>query len=210
MMKMKKKVLITAIIVLIVTVGGLLLAYIFGWFHRASRQQIRFMTEIDAANSIVWYYGELDPGNEITINYRKVTEFTDETIGDSDNQYVYHAIVIFDFDGKMDISNEELLIIKDYCENRYYDLLYYGTAHLEQFRECGFFTELDSYEYGFTYNGSYWRNRSGQEQYLNPYLLTGNWTNDDNDRYDTKDKHKIWKFVIQFIVELVNDSNGEL
>lgn len=207
---MKKKVFITTIIILIAIVCGLLVAYFQGWFYRANGQQTMFMTEINAANSIVWYYGNLDPGKEITLNYRKVTEFTDETIGDSDNQYAYHAIVIFDFDGKMDISNEELLLIKDYCEKKHYDMLYYGTAHIEQFRECGFFTQLDSGECGFTYNGSYWINRSGQEEYLNPYLLTGNWTSDDNNRYDTDDKHDMWKFVIQFMVDLVYDSMGEL
>lgn len=206
---MKKKVFTITIIILIATVCGLLVAYFQGWFYRANGQQTMFMTEINAANSVIWYYGNLDPGKEITLNYRKVTEFTEETIGDSDNQYAYHAIVIFDFDGKMDISNEELLLIKDYCENKYYDMLYYGTAHIEQFRECGFFTTLDSGECGFTYNGSYWINRAGQEEYLNPYLLTGNWDGDDNDRYDTEDEHYMWKFVIQYLVTLVRDSMGE-
>ena len=109
----------------------------------------------------------------------------------------------------MDISNEELLLIKEYCEKEYYDLLYYGTAHLEQFRECGFFTELDSSECGFVYNGSYWMNRTVEEEYLNPYLLTGNWGCTDNDSWNTKDKHMMWKFVISFIDELINDMRGE-
>ncbi|MDO4318336.1 MAG: hypothetical protein Q4C48_09050 [Lachnospiraceae bacterium] len=165
------------------------------------------MAEIDAANSIVWYYGNLDPGREITINYKKVKEFTEETIGDKENQYEYHAIVILDFDGKMDVSDEELLLIKDYCENRQYDLLYYGTEHMEQFRNNGFFTQMGSEEHGFTYNGSYWKNRSGQEQYLNPYLLTGNWTSDETQNFDTEDKHIVWKIVIGFMVDLVHDSN---
>ena len=97
------------------------------------------MSIINAVNSIVWYYGSPEQGREVTINCKKVEEFTEETIGDKENQYEYHAIVILDFDGKMDISDEELLLIKDYCENRHYDLLYYGTAHMEQFRKNGFF-----------------------------------------------------------------------
>lgn len=206
----KKKVVMVVIIVLIVVAGLLLVAYFSGWFHRASGQQKRFMNEINEANTIVMYYGNLDPGKEVTINYRKVTEFTDETIGDSNNQYVYHEIVIFDFDGEMNISNEELLLIKDYCENKNYDLLYYGTAHLEQFSDCGFFTQLDSEDCGFTYNGSYWMNRVREEEWLNSYLLTGNWLLSDNERYDTENEHDIWKFVIDYIEVLIMDSMGEL
>lgn len=207
---MKKKIIITIIFSAVIIISVLLIANSLGLFYRASEQEIRFMTEINEANSIIMYYGNPDPGKEITINYREVTEFTDETIGDSDNQYVYHAIVIFDFDGEMDISNEELLLIKDYCENKNYDLLYYGTAHLNQFQKNGFFTQLDSTENcGFVYNGSYWVNRSGQEECLNPYLLTGNWTKSDDDLYDTSDQHKMWKFVVGFIVDLLNDSMGE-
>ena len=202
---MKKKILIPIIIVIIgVVLIVLFIAYKQGLFYRADGQQKRFMNEINAANSIVWYYGDLDPGKEITLNYSKITEFTDDTIGDKDNKYHYHAIVIFDFDGQMDISDEELLLIKKYCRENYYDMLYYGTAHLEQFRKCGFFTVLDSGECGFTYNGSYWKNRTGKEEYINPYLLTGNWSKSDNERYDTDDRHYMWKFVIDFMVDLVH------
>ncbi len=205
---MKKTIAIITVIVLLL-VGGLLYAYSHDWLYRASEQDVRYMAEIDAANSIVWYYGNLDPGKEITINYKKVKEFTEETIGDTENQYAYHAIVILDFDGKMDVSDEELLLIKDYCENRKYDLLYYGTEHMSQFQKNGFFTQMDSEEHGFTYNGSYWKNRSGQEQYLNPYLLTGNWTSDETQNFDTEDKHIVWKIVIGFLVDLVHDSMEE-
>lgn len=110
----KKIVIISAIALLFVC--GLWYAYSHDWFYRASGQDVRYMAEIDAANSIVWHYGNLDPGRGITINYKKVKEFTEETIGDKENQYEYHAIVILDFDGKMDVSDEELLLIKDYCE----------------------------------------------------------------------------------------------
>lgn len=205
---MKKK-FIAWIVICLLLIGAFGIWFMYG-HSDVSEQQARFMTEIEASNTIVWYYGNLDPGKEITINYEKVTEFSEDTIGDKDGQYVSHVIVIFDFDGKMNISNEELLLIKSYCENNYYDMIYYGTAHLSQFKECGYFTELDSSEYGFTYNGSYWINRSGKEEYLNPYLLTGNWTLDDNERYDTSDKKKIWKFVVEFIAQILDYSKEEL
>lgn len=208
-MSIQKKILLITLTVIIMVVTGLIIAYSFGLFYTPSAQQKRFMTELNAANAKIWYYGNLDPGREITINYEKVTEFTDETIGDADNEYAYHAIVIFDFDGTMDISDEELLLIKDYCENNYYDMLYYGTAHLEQFKRCGFFTMLDSEQLGFTYNGSYWLNKSGQEEYLNPYLLTGNWSSHDNKVFDTCDEHYMWKFVINFMIDLVYDTMRE-
>lgn len=204
---MKK--IISMFIVFFMMIVGFIFAYNSGWFYRASEQQKRFMAQIDAANSIIWYHGSLNPGKEISLNYKKITEFTDETIGDKEDAYEYHAIVIFDFDGKMDISDEELIIIKKYCEEKYYDLIYYGTAHLEQFKKCGFYTVMDPKDYGFTYNGSYWKNRQGKEEYINPYLLLGNWTKDNNERYDTTDEHIMWKMVISFIIDLVNSSYGE-
>lgn len=207
---MKKKMPIFIVLFLIVLVALLIFAVQSNWFYKPDGQQIGFMNRINAHNSIVWYYGNLDPGDEITINYKKVTEFTDETIGDPDNQYLYRTIVIFDFDGTMDISDEELLLIKKYCENEYYDMIYYGTAHMEQFRSCGYFREMDSAEKGFTYNGSYWRMRSGQESYLNPYLLTGNWTEDDNMRYDTTDEHMMWKFLIQYMDTIIDESKVDI
>lgn len=209
---MKKKLLliIAVIVLLVVVAAGLLITKNSNSDYKVSKQQQRFMSELNDANTKVWYYGDLDPEKEVTLNYEKVTEFTDETIGDANNQYARHMIVIFDFDGKMDVSNEELLLIKDYCENKYYDLLYYGTAHMEQFKECAFFTRISSEEHGFTYTGSYWLNRTGKEEYLNPYLCTGNWVADDERRYDTEDKHLMWTFVIQFMVDILNDSYGEL
>ncbi|MBO5098327.1 MAG: hypothetical protein J6B96_08455 [Agathobacter sp.] len=207
---MKKNILVTLIIILMILVGLFALANFMGLFERVSEQQKAFMNELNETNSIVWYYGDFDPGEEVTINYQKLTEFTEETIGDSEEKYAYHAIVIFDFDGEMDISDEELLLIKDYCENKYYDMLYYGTAHMEQFRKCGFFTVMDSSEHGFSYNGSYWMNRSGKEDWLNPYLLTGNWDENYEKEYSKDDKSLVWKFVIFFIVDLIRDSYGEL
>ena len=207
-MKKKIKLIIIIILFLCVTIG-IVFAYNSGWFYRASEQQKRFMTEIDAANSIIWYYGSVNPGKEITVNYKKLAEFTDETIGDKEGTYEYHAIVIFDFDEKMDISDDELMTIKKYCEEKYYDLIYYGTAHLEQFKKCGFYTAIDPNDFGFTYNGSYWKNKQGKDEYLNPYLLLGNWTKDNNERYDTTDEHIMWKMVISFIIDLVNSSYEE-
>ena len=206
MIYLKKKILIIGIAILIVAIIGGIIAYCQGFFYMASGQQEMFMNDINLANSIIWYYGKLDPGREVTINCKKVTEFNDKTIGDPNNQYAYHAIIIFDFDGKMDITNDELLLIKDYCENKHYDLLYYGTSHINQFKECGFLEELDESECGFSYNGSFWTTRTGKDEYYSPYLQTGNWTMDDNERYDTNDEHSMWKFVIQFLADLVSDS----
>lgn len=210
MIFLKKKILIIVIVFLVISIIGIVIAYCQGFFYMASEQQKMYMNEINMANSIIWYYGELDPGREVILNYKKVSEFNDKTIGDPNNQYAYHAIIIFDFDGKMDITNDELLLIKDYCENKHYDLLYYGTSHIHQFKECGFFETLDENECGFTYNGSYWTIRTDRDEYFNPYLLTGNWTIDDNEIYDVNDEHYMWKFVIDFLADLVRESMGDV
>ena len=208
-MKNKIKIIIISTIVLLVGVVGILCLNHPEWFYRASEQQKEFMAEINASNTMVYYYGNLNPGKEITIEYKKVNEFTEDSIGDKDNEYKYHMVVIFDLDGKMDVSDEELLLIKKYCEEKCYDMLYYGTEHTEQFKECGFFSMIDTEEHqGFTYNGSYWMNRAVSEEYLNPYLLMGIWTKDDDEYYNSKDKHLMWKFTIQYIQQLIVDSRG--
>ena len=207
---MKKKSFIIAIGMVVALVIVIVIAYVNGFFYKPSEQQKRYMTEINASNAVVYYYGDLDPGSEIDIEYKKISEFTDETIGDLDKEYDYHAIVVLDFDGKMNLTNDELLLIKDYCEKKYYDLLYYGTENMDQFRECGYFQQIDSSQYGFVYNGSYWLNRNGREQYINPYLLLGNWSEQDNQDFGTSDKHMMWKMVISMIVGLIRDSVGEL
>lgn len=207
---MKKKILIATVIFILI-IGAILfvIADPFGWFYSPSPQQEMFMANINASNSVVLYYGDLDPDKEVAINYKKVTEFTEKTIGDSKNKYEYHTIVIFDFDGKMDISDEELLLIKDYCENGHYDLLYYGDAHMAQFKKCGFFETIDPNAQGFIYNGSYWMEREMEEEWLNPYLVLGNWWEDDSEEYNTGDVHYMWKFVIMEINDLIEESRGE-
>lgn len=204
-----KKCLVIIFVVVCAALIGLFTAYKLGVFYTANEQQKRYMQDINSANSIIWYYGELDPGKEITINYKKIQDFTEETIGDADNCYSYHGIIIWDFDGKMDISDEELLLIKKYCEEKYYDLMYYGTDHIDQFIKCGFLSSLPSGDWGFTYNGSYWSNRKGMELYSEPYLLTGLWLESDNEFFDVKDRRYMWKFAIQYIVDLIKSSMGE-
>ncbi len=198
-----KKTVIGIVIIALIT-GLLVFFYSKNFFYRASAQQQRFMTEIDAVNSIVWYYGNIDPGNEITFETKKVEHFNEDTIGDTKNEYQYHAVVIIDFDGKMDLSDEELLYIKKCCEEKYYDLLYYGTKHLNQFKECGYFEYLDESECGFSYNGSYWIDREGIEYYFNPYLLTGIWTEDDEEEYDHNNSHIMWKNITMDIYDFIS------
>ena len=208
--KMKKKILITSIISIIFISVVVIIAYVNGFFYRPSEQQKRYMRELNEANAVVYFYGNPTPGKEIDINYFKVEEFTDETIGYKEGNYDYHAIVLLDFDGKMDLSNEELLLIKDYCEKQHYDLLYYGTAHMDQFQECGYFQQMDSTQCGFVHNGSYWKNRVAEKGYIDQYLYLSNWTEQDNQEYDTSDRHMMWKFIISMIVDLYKESVREL
>ena len=205
---MKKKTWIRIVVITILAICIGWLVYALDWNNRFDEQLLPYMEELNSYNAVVWYYGNYDTAVEMPSNYQKVTEFTEETIGDPENKYAFHAIVIFDFDGKMNLSNEELLLIKDYCENNYYDMLYYGTTHMEQFRSCGFFqTKMNAEEdKGFCYNGSFWMNRTGKEEYLNPYLLMGNWTPNDEKIFGIKNKSFVWKCVIGYILSMVKDS----
>lgn len=76
----KKRIFIGCFIIIII--GFLLLAYEMNWFHQASYQQKADMTLIEESNGIIYYYGNLEPGKEVITDYKKVTEFTEESIGD--------------------------------------------------------------------------------------------------------------------------------
>ena len=193
----RKKIFIIISVVAAIAAIACFTCYKLDLFAHASYQDKYFMTYINEANAVVYYYGNLDPGREITLNYKKVTEFSAETIGDSANEYDYHEIVILDFDDSMDVTDDELMLIKDYCENKGYDLYYYGTAHFSSFKRCGFFTRIDSDNMGFMYNGSYWMgDKAGIEDYVNPYLVTGNWTSSEEKLFNHNDKHDVWSCVL--------------
>ena len=85
--------------------------------------------------------------------------------------------------------------------------VYMGTYKKTE-EELSLIDEIDENDdYGFTYNGSYWMNREVDKTYINPYLLTGNWTKDDNERYDVEDEHMMWKFLVSFIHGMIYDES---
>ncbi len=84
----------------------------------------------------------------------------------------YHALIINDCSGKLKISDEEWLIVKEICEKNGYDMYYMGNAAFDTFVRLGFSVRFDENEFSFQYIGS---NRVGkyvqQNQYGNLYAV---------------------------------------
>ncbi|MBR3645147.1 MAG: hypothetical protein IKN54_01895 [Lachnospiraceae bacterium] len=211
MVKSKNVFLFVALIIGVGICGLLMVLYLNGFFYKPTSQQLKEMNRLIAENSVIYYYGNMDPGKEITVPCEKVSEFTEESIGDIEEKYDYHAIVIIDFDGSMNLSEAELKLAKTYCEEKHYDLLYYGTDNYETFKKCDYFTQFNGSNMGFVYNGSYWMNRDKEEadNYLNPYLLTGNWNIDNEKSFGHRNKHLFWKFIISYIDTLLDDTKEQ-
>lgn len=90
----------------------------------------------------------------------------------------YGCIVILDRKGQCEMSEEDLVYLKQFSETNRYDIMYYGTARLEQFVQLKY--EKSAYEtdrglfYLVACNDIMEYNAAG-----NPYACHGLWTDED-------------------------------
>lgn len=200
---MKKKVIIIILSIILIACCVCVYGYIrLGWFHKASYQDKVCMETLERYNTDILIYGNIKKCREIQFDYRVITEITPETIDNGKENY-YHAVILMDRDGKMDLSDEELILLREYCETKYYDMLYYGTEHLEQLKRCGYFTVLDDSDFCIWYNGYYYRDTGVPQDtedviYLNPFLVTGCWEKEDEEDMGSS-TYPLWKSIIEIL-----------
>ncbi len=66
----------------------------------------------------------------------------------------YKALVVMDRFGEAELSREDIIVIRDYCQTGKMDFYYLGTDKLQLFMELGLTTELSPGEQSFEYLGS--------------------------------------------------------
>lgn len=197
-MKKKFALIISAVILtaaLVCVFGGIR----YGWFHRASAQDKMFMEEFQKYNTDIMFCGNIKPCKEIKFEHRFIDEITPETIDNGKDNY-YHAVILMDRDGKLDLSDEELILLREYCETKYYDMFYYGTEHQEQLKRCGYINLIDRTNMSIWYNGYCYRETGVPQNtedviHSNPFLVRCSWDKEDEEetKYST---YHLWKNIL--------------
>lgn len=149
-------------------------------------------------NADIMLYGEELYLDEC-VRYRRIDEITEETLK-PDEDHGYRAIILFDHDGTMDISDEELLLIKRYVEEKGYDMYYIGKSYLDDFKRLGFTAGYEEDEYSLEYIGSI---HYGKEVDIteagNLYAEHGLWCDEYEEWLeDNEEEIQDWLFIIMY------------
>ena len=123
-------------------------------------------------------YGE-DTEFRDTVKYRTINEITEEELN-YEEEHGYRAIVLFDYKGTMNITDEELLLIKTYVEEKGDDMFYIGQNYLDDFKRLGFTVGCPEGAYSLEYLGSFNLGKQIQQnEFGNLYAEHGLWSEDD-------------------------------
>lgn len=129
-------------------------------------------------NADIIVYGE-DPEFRDTVKYRTINEITEEELN-YEEEHGYRAIVLFDYKGTINITDEELLLIKTYVEEKGYDMFYIGKNYLDDFKRLGFTVGCPEGAYSLEYLGSFNLGKQIQQDEVgNLYAEHGLWSDDD-------------------------------
>ena len=86
------------------------------------------------------------------VKERKISELTEEEL-DKDRRK-YNAIVINDVNETVELTKEDLKLIKRFVLEEYYDFIYVGTRYYDMFIELGMETDISETAGGIIYCGS--------------------------------------------------------
>lgn len=123
-------------------------------------------------------YGE-NPEFRDTVKYRTINEITEEELN-YEEEHGYRAIVLFDYKGTINITDEEMLLIKTYVEEKGYDMFYIGKNYLDDFERLGFTVGCPEGACSLEYLGSFNLGKQVQQDEVgNLYAEHGLWSDDD-------------------------------
>ena len=133
-------------------------------------------------NADIMVYGE-EPKFRETVECRRINAITKENLYSSE-EHGYKAIILFDHKGTMKITDEELLLLKEYVEEKAYDMIYVGRNYLDDFERLGFTVKMWNDAYSFEYVGSIHEGKEVQQnEYGNLYAQHGLWTGADEEQF---------------------------
>ncbi len=129
-------------------------------------------------NADIMYYGD-DPGFRKHLNVRKIETISHKTLFEKQNSG-YRALVLWDKDGTLRITDEELKLIKTEVEENGLDMFYVGKSYLDDFCRLGFSVNIGEDEKSLEYIGSINKGRKIQQNEIgNLYAAHGLWRDED-------------------------------
>lgn len=157
-------------------------------------------------NADIMVYGE-DPELRDTVKYRTIDKITAETLN-YDEEHGYRAIILFDHRGTMSISDKELLLIKEYVEEKGYDMIYIGKNYLDDFKRLGFTVGCAEDAYSLEYVGSIYVGKSVQQNEIgNLYAMHGLWCEADEATLENGDE-QIQSRIIMIMYDYAREAAG--
>ena len=155
-------------------------------------------------NADIIVYGE-NPKFRKTVKHRFVDEITEETLS-SDEEHGYRGIVLYDYNGTMEISDEELMLIMKYVEEKGYDMFYIGKNYLDDLQRLGFTVGYQEGACSLEYIGSI---NYGQEvpktDMGNLYAVHGLWSDSDE---EYKQKDSISGRIVEIMYDYAREAAG--
>lgn len=205
-MKRKKKIILAAAIVFCGILAVVLIIILFppeeeldGYDQYAAQLKNGFEADI-------MLYGEPFTFRK-TVDYRRIEAIDEQQL--TARQSDYHAIVLMDLYGEMQITDEELLLIKAFVEEKGYDMLYIGKAKLDDFVSLGFTVGNSPDSYSLEYIGS---NKVGmkvqQDEVGNLYAEHGLWRDGDMQDIDAENTEELEARLIGMICMYACDAFG--
>ena len=151
-------------------------------------------------------YGE-NPEFRDTVKYRTINEITEEELN-YEEEHGYRAIVLFDYKGTINITDEEMLLIKTYVEEKGYDMFYIGKNYLDDFERLGFTVGCPEGAYSLEYLGSFNLGKQVQQDEVgNLYAEHGLWS-DDDENSPTKVDEEIQFRILVLMYEYARKAAG--
>lgn len=208
---MKKTYLIIAGVVLFVSLC-VLVAY-FNLFWKKNDALNELAQKIEGYGADVVVIGEIESVKSVDIPFRRIVNI-DEMSLSGVNEKCFHLIVLSDLDGGLNVSNEQLKLIRDLCMNKYYCMLYLGEKHMSQLVECGFDTMVIPDEHAIFFNGyqlrngnpykfngeSWIRDDEPDTFYANPFIVLCTKTAEDMKVFK-REPEKLWEFILDIALE---------
>ena len=108
---------------------------------------------VEGYNPKIYLYGEPLPELPEELGCTTLDRI-DESIFQKDGEHGVYAIILNDLEGTMELSDEELLLIKKHVEQDGFDMYYLGRNYLDDFIRLGFTVGVEYDEYGLEYIGS--------------------------------------------------------
>ena len=157
-------------------------------------------------NADIMVYGE-EPGFIEDVKWRKIDKITEEVLNFKE-PHGYRVIILFDYKGTMNITDEELLLIKDYVEEKGYDMIYIGKNYLDDLVRLKFTVGCKPGAMSLGYMGSINVGQEVQQNEVgNLYALHGIW-NEESEEILEMNNQLLQSTLLDIMWMYAKQSNG--